>query len=188
VSRRHATGSAVLALIATLVLIALLAAVYAWGRSDGKAACQAAQTKTTAKAVTKQRVKTQADINRGARTGAQHEANQVALDTFFDHLAQEQTHAPSDPVDGCVLPADRLRLWNAANAGPQRAAEDAAAAEPDGAATPVATSSLRRDARLGGEPPRGGEGLPPAGIADLWAARVPADPVAGVPGVAPGGP
>jgi hypothetical protein len=169
--------------IVVAIVLALAAAawkVYDLGVTAGKATCQADQAKDDRGEVARQNADVQGDIKRGTRTGAAHERTRVALDKTFDHLEKEQAHAPVDPVDACVLPDDRLRIWRAANAGLE-AGQDGASAQPDGAAATAAATGVGPHARPGSEPPAGEQGLSPAGLADVPAAGVLADQPPGVP-------
>jgi hypothetical protein len=160
-------------LLAVAALLAGLYGIYGWGRSDGNAACIAAQAKAADVGRAKQKVKTRADIKRGVATGAVHEQNRAALDAFFDQLTQEQADAPPDPVDSCVLPPDRLRRWNAANAGGPD--QDGTAAQPHRAASAAATGTDGQGAGPGDQSPGSGEGVPPPRLADVPAAGVRGD-------------
>ncbi len=66
-------------------------------------------------------------------------ARQVISD-YYDHLDTEAAHEKPDPVDSCVLPADRLQRWTDANRG--AAGEGTAASEPDGAASAAAAAGV----------------------------------------------
>lgn len=153
------------AALLVLALIAALWGTYDLGKVSGKAMCEAAQAKANEAPRAKQKAATQATVNRGVAKGAKHERNRVALDNFFNQLEKEQDHASADPVDSCVLPAERLRSWTDANAG--RTTPGAAPVQPDSAAPAVTTPGLRADAGLGIKPPRDSAGLSPAGAADV---------------------
>ncbi len=161
------------------VLIAIVAAViayfigYAHGSyTKGLSAALKAEQKTTA-AQGQVIKKATADTRRANATGAQYERQRAAIESHSAQLETEAAHAPSDPVDRCVLPAERLRSWRDANAGPGAGATERGAA---GEAPAAAAAGIGGDARSGGQPPGGGEGLSPAGSEVLRPAGLAGDP------------
>ena len=159
----------VLASLAALTLGAQ--AAYRWAYAQGDTACTVRQLKAVVVAEDKGKKETAKDIKRSQATGAARESGRRALDTLFDQLAKEANDAPTDPIDTAVLPADRLRLWNAANDGGTLAS--APAAEPDDSAPAPAPSPFWPRARLGGQPPPSGPAIPPASPAAVPAAGLP---------------
>ncbi|MBK1683422.1 hypothetical protein CKO18_07490 [Rhodoferax fermentans] len=165
--------SAIYLALATIAFMAALLYVYDLGASSGQTTCEAAQLKVNEKAEATQKADTQAVIKRADVVGTRQERGRVAVNTFFNQLAKDQDHAPADPVDSCVLPAERLRRWADANAG--HTTEGAAPGQPDSTAPAVATPGLRPDAGLGIKPPGHSAGLSPAGSADVQPAVLPGD-------------
>ena len=159
--------------VLAVALMAALLRVYNLGETNGQNACQATQAKANEKAVATQKADTQAVITRAAVIGTRQEHGRVAVTTFFNQLAKEQDHAPADPVDSCILPADRLRCWTDANAG--HATQGAAPGQPDSATPTVATPGLRANTGPGSQPPGNSAGLPPAGFADVQPAGLSGD-------------
>lgn len=165
-------------IILALVLLALagagygLYALHSAGVKQGELQCgeRHLQAVVTTEAASKK--ETRADIVRSQRTGAAREQGRRALDALFEQLNQEAHDAPADPVDTCVLPADRLLIWNAANAGGTGAS--APAAQPDSTPLAAATGSFWPSARLGSQPPPGGSAIPPTSPAAMPAAGLPA--------------
>ena len=119
-----------------------------------------------------------ADIHRATVTGTAHEATRQRVAQHFTVLEAQAHHAPQDPVDHCVLPPERLRIWAAANAGPHGgdastpdpADQGAPAAQPAHAPAGAASTSFWPRARLGGQPPASSPGLSPDGLTALPAA------------------
>jgi hypothetical protein len=163
------------ALIMLAAAVAALVLAYTVGRAHERLSCEAVQSKAQLKSQGQVITQAGADIKRASRIGRAREADSAHVDAFFNRLAEEARHVPTDPVDSCVLPDERLRLWADANAG----AFDpgATASERDSAASAPAAAELWPDARLGGQPPGGGQGLSPA--------RQPALPAAAAPGDSP---
>jgi hypothetical protein len=161
-----------------LALLALAGAAYGAyalrqsGIKQGELQCAARQLKAVVAAEDKGKKETTKDIARSQSTGAARESGRRALDALFDQLAKEAHDAPTDPIDTAVLPADRLRLWNAANDGGTGAS--APTAEPDSAAPATAPSPFWAGARLGGQPPPSGPAIPPASPAAVPATGLPA--------------
>ncbi|MBY0236116.1 MAG: hypothetical protein K2W93_14140 [Burkholderiaceae bacterium] len=156
-----------------LLGVAAAFAAYMTGRSDGAAQCVATQSTQVQAAQAKANTNTRKGITRAAATGHAREADRSRVDARFDLLAEEAHHDPIAPVDddSCVLPAERLRRWAAANAG--GADPGASAAEPDGAASSAASALVWSHARLGGQPPRGDPSVSPAGEPVVPSAAVP---------------
>ena len=158
-----------------LALVASNATTFWAAWRAGNAQCVASSVAATAKAQTAQDNKTVAKVQRSQATGRTQERTRAAIDKVFVQLEQEAADAPAHPVDGCVLPDERLRAWAAANAGPGDTG--APAAQPAAAPPSAAPAPLGPDAGPGGQPPRGGQGLPPGGQ--------PAVPAAGLSGATP---
>ena len=142
------------------------------GVKAGDLQCTARQLTAVVATQEKGKKETAKDIQRGQSTGAARESGRRALDALFDQLAKEAHDAPTDPIDTAVLPADRLRLWNAANDGGTLAG--APAAEPDDSAPAPSASPFWPGARLGGQPPPSSPAIPPASPATLPATGLPA--------------
>ncbi len=163
------TGRRWFAVVAGVSVVAAIAwsyaAVYAAGEQSGVSNCEAKQAKTTAEAQTKADQKVKGSVKRAADTSTQREANRAALDTVFNQLEMEQRNAPPDPIDACVLPAERLRAW--ANANAARADNDTATGQLDDRAAAIAATGLGTSAGLRGQPPASGAPVPPAGGAAL---------------------
>ena len=139
---------------------------------DGLKTALAQQT-AVAKAGTKVQAKASADIKRATTTGTQVARQSQALDDFFTGLYSEQTHAPADPVDGCVLPAERLRRWTDANRW--RADSSGATGQHDGTTATPAATPVGVDAGSRSESPAGDPAVSPAGDPVLRAAGVSGD-------------
>jgi hypothetical protein len=154
----------VLILGAALVGLAL---GWRWGQSECVAAASRAQSRAFEQAVA-DAVK---QLQRGQRSAAKREAQLDRIDAFFDRLDQEAARDAPAAVDDCVLPAERLRRWAAANAGTADAG--AAAGHPDGAAAPAAAAGVGADAGPGVQPPGGGAAVPPSGESTVSAAGAP---------------
>lgn len=140
-------------------------------------ATQAATATASAAASTASQA--QADIARGNQAAADNARAQTRIVTIYRNLESEARHVSPDPVvDACVLPAERLRIWLAANAGPSTvdpADQSAAPGQPHAAASAAAATHIGRDARPGAEPPSGGASVPPTGGAAVRAAAAPGD-------------
>lgn len=169
-SFRAGAGQALIMLAAAAAALVL---AYSVGRAQERLNCEAVQNQAQLKSQGQVITKAGADIKRADTVGRAREADSAHVDAFFNRLAEEAHHAPTDAVDSCVLPAERLRLWAAANAG----AFDygAAAGQRDGTASSAAAAALWPGARLGGQPPGGGQGLSPARQPVLPAAAAPGD-------------
>ncbi len=164
----------------TLALLLLAFAGLAYGAyallqsgvKQGELQCTARQLKAVVVAEGIGKKETAKDIARSQSTGSARESGRRALDALFDQLAKEAHDAPTDPIDTAVLPADRLRLWNAANDGGTLAS--APTAQPDSAAPAAAPSPFWPSARFGGQPPPSGPAIPPTSPAAVPAAGLPA--------------
>lgn len=151
-------------------------------RAEGRKQCQQAVSSTTTQTVITQAAQAASDVasqvSRATTTGTAYERSRTGINSHFQRLATEARHAPSSPADSCVLPADRLRLWESANDGRDHATttdQGAAAAQPGATATAPATAHLGPDARPGSQPQGSGSGLPPVGITALQPARLSGD-------------
>lgn len=132
----------------------------------------------TASAAASTASQAQADIARGNQAAAYNARAQNRIVTIYRNLESEARHVSPDPVDACVLPAERLRIWLAANDGPgavDPADQSAAAGQPHAAASAAAATNIGRNARPGVEPPAGGASVPPTGGAAVRAAAAPGD-------------
>lgn len=126
----------------------------------GQLVCREASAQATVLAVaegaSQAANKTAAQIAKAASEGAAHERERVRIVNHYIKLEEEARNAPPDPVDSCVLPADRLRIWTAANRGPHPApagAEGAAAGQPDQAASAAAHAGVGAHEGSGGGSP-----------------------------------
>lgn len=165
----------IILVLALLSLAGLAYGAYALRQSgvkQGELQCTARQLKAVVVAEGIGKKETAKDIKRSQSTGAARVSGRRALDALFDQLAKEAHDAPTDPIDTAVLPADRLRLWNAANDGGTLASTPAA--EPDDSAPASAASPFWPRARLGGQPPPSSPAIPPASPAAVPAAGLPA--------------
>lgn len=165
----------IILVLALLSLAGLVYGAYALRQSgvkQGDLQCTARQLKAVVVAEDRGKKETAKDIQRSQSTGAARESGRRALDALFDQLAKEAHDAPTNPIDTAVLPAHRLRLWNAANDGGTLAS--APAAQPDDSAPAPASSPFWPSARLGGQPPPGSPAIPPASPAAVPAAGLPA--------------
>lgn len=82
------------------------------------------------------RLKNRKAVAAGVRT----EKRQAKTDAFFQELrADYENDKKQNPAAGCVLDADSLRRWNAANEGP----DGGAAGEPDAGVQPPAEAEAR---------------------------------------------
>jgi hypothetical protein len=180
----QALAAALVLLTLTWVLRQVVASSYTVGKSECTTASASAAVTSTTSAAAQVASQAQADITRGNQASTANERAQTRIVTIYRTLESEarrvQSTSQSDPVlDACVLPAQRLRIWAAANAGPASAADpadqSAAASQPHPAAPAAASTDIGRDARSGAEPPPGGPGLPPTGGALLQPAAQPGD-------------
>lgn len=141
------------------------------GVKQGELQCTERQLQAVVVAEGIGKKETAKNIERSQATGSARESGRRALDALYDQLDKEARDAPTDPSDACVLPADRLRLWNAANDGATGAS--APAAQPDRSTPAAAARPFWQGARLGGQPPPGGPAIPPASAAAVPAAGLP---------------
>jgi hypothetical protein len=189
----------VLLVLAPTILAACLAlavrhqvrAAYEQGQAIGSAMClsqvtaQSAQASASAVVAAAASVASQAqtEIQRAATTGQAYEAKRQRIATHFSTLETDARHEPTqaDPADLCILPDQRLRLWRAANAGPDAggasafgsADQSAAPAQPGDTASAAAPARFWPHVRLGGQSPTSGPGLSPVGRADVPVAELP---------------
>lgn len=166
------------------------------GFKAGKAACEALQAQAHAKATGQVIDAARADMAVAAALGAVQEQRRTGIDNHFDHLhnalaAAQAKGSPDEkrPVAGsvCVLPAERVRIWQAANLGGasgDTAGSSTAARQSDGSTAPVARVAQRGVARLRSEPLADGTPVPPVGGAALRPAATPAGAASGVQPVA----
>jgi hypothetical protein len=173
--------AALVAIVALyLILVVLPQRANTQGQQQGQLACvaagaSAAVTHTAAQAASVAS-RAKADIASNNATGAQHERVRTRIETIYRTLETEARHAPQNPaVDACLLPPERLRIWAAANAGPDRPAsgpdQSPATTQPDQSASEPASTGIGADARPGAQPPGGGPGLSPTGSPALRAAQ-----------------
>jgi len=166
-------------------------AAFEQGKAIGSATClsqvtaQSALTSASAVVAAAASVASQAqtEIQRATTTGKAYEVKRQRIATHFSTLETEARHAPAqtDIADLCILPDQRLRLWRAANAGPDAggasafgsADQSAAPAQPGGTASAAAPARFWPHVRLGGQSPTGGPGLSPVGRADVPVAELP---------------
>jgi hypothetical protein len=151
-------------------------------KAIGRLECQQATNGTAAKGLVQQAASVasaaNAEITRATNTGHAFESSRSRITSHYQRLDQEARHAPTDPVDSCVLPPDRLRIWTDANDGGSAAAaadQGAAASQPHDSASAATPASVWPHARPGTEPQGRGQGLPPAGQPALQPTRVPGD-------------
>lgn len=189
-TRRAGAGMAADVLAPTsLVLFVLLASagLYWWHSAamDARDAtvAQAAMNRANLACKTDEAARQKALITQTGETLARGQAvAQVAqkkaqnIDEFFSKLERQAdaTKSQNPGAAVCSLSPERLRIWQAANAGADSGggASRASAREPDGQASPVAPAQERSAARFGGQPSGGGEGLSPVGEPLLPAAGV----------------
>jgi hypothetical protein len=177
------TGARKWALLIVIVAVLVGAGLFAWSFYElgGKAEevkTVKAETKAVKKAVAKSNAKVRADLARAADTGQARERDRLHFDQFFEQLAKEAADAPSAALDQYVLPDDRLRLWRDANAG--RSTGGDTAGQPDGSAPATASAGIGSDLGAGVGPPGGSPGLPPARVANVPAAQLPATATGGL--------
>jgi len=179
-----------LVLAALGVIFMMGRTIYDKGAAAGTANFQAQTAAASATALqTTQTIaaqQTQATLDRAQSTGRKQETARVRINTFFEELdrqAKELSHetvptTTERSIDSCVLPADRLRLWQAANRGSNltdSSNQGSPAREFDASAASVATTRLRANSGLGIKPQGGGEGVSPARIPDVPTLGVPAN-------------
>lgn len=184
---------------------------YDKGYSAGMSECNRLRSQATTAALGQQAQKTQADTNAAAADGVAQTARSARVAGTFTQLRRELDalharttamsnvalhgglHAPTDPTpttagadaaggaDVCVLPAERLRIWQAANAGGARGADaggGAAARQPADRAAAAAPAAQRDAEGAGAKPLERGGAVPPTGDTNL---RPAAAPAAGAP-------
>jgi hypothetical protein len=152
-------------------------------RATGYTVCAVAAASqavtATAQAASQAATQAQADITRGNQAAATNERAQVRIVTLYRTIESEARHAAPAPVDRCVLPDERLRIWQAANAGPvgptDPADQSGPASQPDPAASTPEPTQLGADARPGNQPPVGRPDLPPTRGQVLQPAALPGD-------------
>ena len=135
-------------------------------------ACKTTETKRQSALITH----TSETLARGKTVAQVAEKKAQSLDAFFDKLESRADYEnKQNPVAAeCSLSPERLRIWQEANAGAGGGigAGGASAKQPDPKASSSATAQERPVAGAGGQSPRGGKGLPPAGDSVLPAAGV----------------
>lgn len=166
-----------------LILVVLPQRANTQGQQQGQLACVAtgasAAVTHTVSAAASAASQAGADISRTNAIGTQHERVRTRIETIYRTLDIEASHATPHPVDACVLPPDRLRIWAAANAGPDGASDPAdqgaAIGQPDPATTAPAASNVGADTRSGDQPPGSGSGIPSTGGPALQPAHTSGD-------------
>lgn len=124
------------------------------------------------------RLEAEKTLARAQRTGARFEKDRAGLDALFETLEKEALNVDQTQLKtaidsaACELPAERLRIWRAANAGFRAGAEDRAAGQPDAAPAAAAAANQRPDGGAGGQSSASGQGLSPARGAAVWPARI----------------
>jgi hypothetical protein len=148
-------------------------------RAQGRKQCQQAVSASTTQTVVKQAAEAASEVAsqvaHATSTGTAFERSRTGINAHFNRLATEARHAPSSPADSCVLPADRLRLWESANDGSDHATTDdqgATTGQPGAATSAAATTGIGPDGRPGSQPPGGGAVVPPAGSTALQPPRL----------------
>lgn len=152
-------------------------AIYTDGFDKGRTAEREQTAELIREARRSRAADTQATLRRAQKSGAQHEASRTALDTLFDQLDKEARHEAAQSqtaADGdlCVLPAERLRLWQAANAGLRARLENPSTSEPSASAPSAATGLQWPPRGFGIQPPGGGQSLSPARQPNVQSAPV----------------
>jgi hypothetical protein len=163
-------------------------AAYQAGNQAASKTIAAQSAATAASAVANQAasaaIKANSDIDRAQATGKAQAQQERSITNHFDALEEQARHVaaktkPSTTADLdhlCALPADRLRIWRAANAGLGGVDVAAPATRADQApsqfahrAQPTASTGLGQASRPGSQPPRCSKAVPPAGHADVLA-------------------
>lgn len=142
-----------------LVWSLLVAAGAAWFGYDY---CEGRHAKTQVKAQAQVIDTHDKKEERGHQVEKASVKKQAAQDQFFDRLEVEAAHATNNKTESsaaaeCVLDAERLRIWRAANAG----AEAAGVSSFDRTVPGFATAAERTDQRSGTESPTGGAAISP---------------------------
>lgn len=101
------------------------------------------------------------------QAGNSFEKKRREIDGIYQEFAKEASNDAPHEVDDCVLPAERLRRWRAANAGPLRGS---ATGESDPATPSTTTAEGWQGNDAGREPPGGDEAVPPASGSTVRAA------------------
>ena len=162
---------------------------YNAGYAAGKAEFERLHAQASTSAREQQIKQAETDRATAAAAGASHEQRRTAVDARFDQLnnqlatahAKGTRHERSSNADRCTvddadLPAERLRIWRAANSGGAdraAAAESAPASQSAGSSPSTATAGGWRNQDAGTQPPGSDAVLPPAGDADVRPAEVP---------------
>ena len=130
-----------------LVLIAALYGAYRFGHSVAATECEAGKSKAKTVAIEKHD-KAAVAVNAVEKKAA---VRADRRDAFFSGLQLEaKTHDKTNPLPGgCGLDAERLRQWNAANAG----ADVDSAGPADGAARPASAGAEWRAGDAEGKSP-----------------------------------
>lgn len=184
-SKLYAAAAALMLVVLVGLLISLGLAVSRGNKQalqTGQALCASASASAAAAATASAAASTasqaQADIARGNQAATDNARAQTRIVTIYRNLESEARHVSPDPVDACVLPAGRLRIWLAANAGPgtvDPADQSATPGQSHAAASAAAATDIGLDARSGAEPPSGGASVPPTGGAAVRAAAAHGD-------------
>lgn len=119
-------------------------------------------------------------IQQATSDGLMHERVRTRIQIIYRTLDKEAIHASNPPeLAACVLPADRLRIWQSANLGPTDAGDSEGQGGTAGqSAAPAASSSAASDraaGRPGVEPSGRGASLPSTGSANVRAAQTSGD-------------
>ena len=171
---------------------------YDAGYKAGQSACAADHARVTSKAREQQVQEAAAEIQRQSAQGAAAEQRQAAIDAHFDNLGarlaavqKKGANHETLPLDGCnnyVLPAERLRIWEAASRGDfgggAEADLGAAAIQPDRSTAPFAAASQRAASGFGDQSLANSAPVPPLGGTTLRSAAVFAVDPAGLSPVA----
>lgn len=166
------------------------------GLKAGKAACETAHQQAISQARADAITQAQDRLTQQQQHGERAEQRRSRIHNHFDQLgaqlaaAHQQTGDPyASAIDGgtCVLPAERLRIWQAANRGhASGAAADhgATAIQPAGSAPTPAATDQRANAHAGAQPSGDGAHVSPTGGATLRPAAMAASRAGGVQPVA----
>lgn len=179
----YAIAGLIAALAVYLVLVVLPQSAFTNGKAAGQSACvadgAASAITHTVSAAASAASQADADITRTNAIGTQHERVRTRIETIYRTLDIEASHATPHPVDLCVLPPDRLRIWAAANAGPDTSSDPtdprAAISQPDPAPSASAASTVGANARPGDESQGRGQSLSSTGGPALRPAQTPGD-------------
>lgn len=140
----------VVVIAAAIVLAATHTAAYLVGVANGKTSAAKADVAAVERRHQQDIQRIGKDIARGHDTAKAVEASAQKTDRYFNRLNQDARTDAHASIDDFELPADRLRRWRAANAGPFAGAS---APESDGTARPAPSAGERQAERPGGEPP-----------------------------------